>query len=330
MPTATVLAESLAVLPVFRFHPVAYPPFFWRKPMFNDDLHADAQALLPGRTTEAGATRRTALQAALGLGYAAAAAPIMAQTAIATPADGLTVGEVSFTVNGFKVPAYRAAPAGKTGLPVVLVIQEIFGVHEYIADTCRRFAKAGYLAIAPQLYARQGDATTYTDIAKLMAEVVSKVPDAQVMADLDGAVAWAAANGGDGARVGITGFCWGGRITWLYAAHGPVKAGVAWYGRLVGQASELTPKHPVDLAPILKAPVLGLYGEKDTGIPLDTVDKMKAALSSGSPQAKASEFVVYPDAPHAFHADYRASYRKEAAEDGWKRALAWFKTHGVV
>lgn len=254
----------------------------------------------------------------------------MAQTAIATPADGLTAGEVSFTVNGFKVPAYRAAPAGKTGLPVVLVIQEIFGVHEYIADTCRRFAKAGYLAIAPQLYARQGDPSQYTEIAKLMAEVVSKVPDAQVMADLDGAVQWAAANGGDAARVGITGFCWGGRITWLYAAHGPVKAGVAWYGRLVGQASELTPKHPVDIAPILKAPVLGLYGEKDTGIPLDTVDKMKAALAGGSPQAKASEFVVYPDAPHAFHADYRASYRKEAAEDGWKRALAWFKAQGVV
>ena len=196
--------------------------------MFNDDLHADARALLPGRTTEAGATRRTALQAALGLGYAAAAAPIMAQTAIATPADGLTVGEVSFTVNGFKVPAYRAAPAGKTGLPVVLVIQEIFGVHEYIADTCRRFAKAGYLAIAPQLYARQGDASAYTDIAKLMAEVVSKVPDAQVMADLDGAVAWATANGGDGARVGITGFCWGGRITWLYAAMAPSR--LAWRG----------------------------------------------------------------------------------------------------
>ena len=213
---------------------------------------------------------------------------------------------------------------------VVLVIQEIFGVHEYIADTCRRFAKAGYLAIAPQLYARQGDASAYTDIAKLMAEVVSKVPDAQVMADLDGAVAWATANGGDGTRVGITGFCWGGRITWLYAAHGPVKAGVAWYGRLVGQASELTPKHPVDLAPILKAPVLGLYGEKDTGIPLDTVDKMKAALAGGNAQAKASQFVVYPDTPHAFHADYRPSYRKGPAEDGWARALAWFKTHGVA
>ena len=299
-------------------------------PMPFDDLRSDVHSLLPGRSTEAGATRRTALQAALGLGYAAAAAPLMAQTAITTPADGLDAGTVSYEVNGFKVPAYRAAPAGKTGLPVVLVIQEIFGVHEYIADTCRRFAKAGYLAIAPELYARQGDPAMYGEMAKLMAEVVSKVPDAQVMADLDGAVQWAAAHGGDPARVGITGFCWGGRITWLYAAHGPVKAGVAWYGRLVGQASNLTPKHPVELAPILKAPVLGLYGEKDTGIPLDTIDKMKTALGQGTAAAKASQFVVYPDAPHAFHADYRASYRKEAAEDGWKRALAWFKAHGVV
>jgi carboxymethylenebutenolidase len=299
--------------------------------MLNEDARSDVNALLPGRATEAGTTRRTALQAAIGLGYAAAAAPLMAQTAIATPTDGLDAGEVSFTVGGFKVPAYRAAPAGKTGLPVVLVIQEIFGVHQYIADTCRRFAKAGYLAIAPQLYARQSDdPAAYAEVARLMAEVVSKVPDAQVMADLDGAVQWAGAHGGDLARVGITGFCWGGRITWLYAAHGPVKAGVAWYGRLVGQASNLTPKHPVELAPILKAPVLGLYGEKDTGIPLDTIDKMKTALASGTPVAKASQFVVYPDAPHAFHADYRASYRKEAAEDGWKRALAWFKAHGVV
>ena len=298
--------------------------------MLSDDHRQDTEALLPGRTTEAGATRRLALQTAIGLGYAAAATPLMAQTAIATPADGLTAGEISFTVGGFKVPAYRAAPAGKTGLPVVLVIQEIFGVHEYIADTCRRFAKAGYLAIAPDLYARQGDASKYTEAAKLMAEIVSKVPDAQVMADLDGAVAWATANGGDAARIGITGFCWGGRITWLYAAHGPVKAGVAWYGRLVGQGSDLTPKHPVDIAPILKAPVLGLYGEKDTGIPLDTIDKMKAALAGGTAAAKASEFVVYPDAPHAFHADYRPSYRKEAADDGWKRALAWFKANGVV
>ncbi len=203
-------------------------------------------------------------------------------------------------------------------------------MHEYIADVCRRFAKAGYLAIAPDLYARQGNAASYTEISKLMSELVSKVPDGQVMGDLDGAVKWAAANGGDAARVGVTGFCWGGRITWLYAAHGPVKAGVAWYGRLVGQSTDLTPKHPVDIAPILKAPVLGLYGEKDSGIPLDTVDKMKTALASGSAAAKVSEFVVYPDAPHAFHADYRPNYRKEAAEDGFKRTLAWFKTHGVI
>jgi carboxymethylenebutenolidase len=298
--------------------------------MLREDLKTEFNALLPGQSGEQGATRRAALQTALGLGYAAAAAPLMAQTAIKTPADGLTAGEVHYTVGGFQVPAYRAAPAGKTGLPVVLVIQEIFGVHEYIADVCRRFARAGYLAIAPELYARQGDPATYGEVAKLMAEVVSKVPDAQVLADLDGAVQWAGANGGDLARVGITGFCWGGRIVWLYAAHGPVKAGVAWYGRLVGQASELTPKHPVDVAPILKAPVLGLYGGADSGIPLDTIDKMKSVLAAGPAAAKASEFVVYPDTPHAFHADYRPSYRKEPAEDGWKRCLAWFKAQGVV
>ena len=298
-------------------------------PMPFDDLRSDVHSLLPGRSTEAGATRRTALQAALGQGYAAAAAPLMAQTAITTPADGLDAGTVSYEVNGFKVPAYRAAPAGKTGLPVVLVIQEIFGVHAYIADVCRRFARAGYLAIAPEMYARQGDPAQYSDIAKLMADVVAKVPDAQVMADLDGAVQWAAAHGGDAARVGITGFCWGGRTTWLYAAHGPVKAGVAWYGRLVGTDTLLTPKHPVELAAILKAPVLGLYGGQDSGIPLDTIDKMKAALASGSAAAKASEFVVYPDAPHAFHADYRPSFRQGPAEDGWKRTLAWFKANGV-
>ena len=298
-------------------------------PMPFDDLRSDARSLLPGRSTEAGTTRRTALQVALGLGYAAAAAPLMAQTAIKTPTDGLETGEITYTVEGFKVPAYRAAPAGKSNLPVVLVIQEIFGVHAYIADVCHRFARAGYLAIAPELYARQGDPAQYSEVARLMSEVVSKVPDAQVMADLDGAVQWAAAHGGDAARVGITGFCWGGRTTWLYAAHGPVKAGVAWYGRLVGNASALTPKQPVDIAALLKAPVLGLYGGQDTGIPLETVDKMKAALASGTAAAKASELVVYPDAPHAFHADYRASYRQDPAEDGWKRTLAWFKANGV-
>jgi carboxymethylenebutenolidase len=297
--------------------------------MRRDDLQNDFDSLLPGVSTEQGTTRRTALKAALGVGYAAAAAPLMAQTAIRTPSDGLTVGEITYEVDGFKVPAYRAAPAGRTGLPVVLVIHEIFGVHEYVADTARRFARAGYLAIAPELFARQGDPSEYGEIAKLQAEIVSKVPDAQVMADLDGALRGAAANGGDIGRVGITGFCWGGRITWLYAAHAPVRAGVAWYGRLVGSSTELAPHHPIDVAAGLKAPVLGLYGAADTGIPLDTVDKMKTALAAGSPAARASQFVVYPDAPHAFHADYRPSFRQGPAEDGWKRALAWFRTHGV-
>lgn len=294
--------------------------------MLHGDLRQDFDALVPAQ----GASRRSALQLMLGAGYAAAAAPVMAQQAIVTPADGLTAGEVSFTVDGTQVHAYRAAPQGRSGLPVVLVVSEIFGVHEYIADVCRRLAHAGYLAIAPELFARQGDPGAYGEVAKLMSEIIAKVPDAQVMADLDGAVRWAGAHGGDLQKVAITGFCWGGRITWLYAAHGPVKAGVAWYGRLVGQASALTPKQPADVAPILKAPVLGLYGEKDGGIPLDTVDKMKAALGAGSPAAKGSEFVVYPDAPHAFHADYRPSYRKEAAQDGWSRMLAWFKRHGVA
>nr|WP_297356935.1 dienelactone hydrolase family protein [uncultured Caldimonas sp.] len=274
-------------------------------------------------------SRRSFVKTAVGSGFAAAVLPVTAQT-IKTDADGLTVGEVTVMVGDFKMPAYRAQPAGKSNLPVVLVISEIFGVHEYIADVARRLAKLGYLAIAPELFVRQGDPQAYGEIAKLQAEVISKVPDAQVMGDLDATVAWARANGGDTSRLGITGFCWGGRITWLYAAHGPVKAGVAWYGRLVGNSTELTPKHPVELAGQLKAPVLGLYGGQDAGIPLDTVDKMKAALAAGSAAAKQSEFVVYPDAPHAFHADYRPSYRKEAAEDGWKRCTAWLKKHGVA
>ena len=302
--------------------------------MLQDDIKPELannefNSLLPGQTTEAGASRRTALKVALGVGYAASAMPIIAQTAIKTSSDGLKTGEVSYEVNGFKVPAYYAMPAGKTNCPVVLVVQEVFGVHEYIADTCRRFAKAGYLAIASELYARQGDPTKYGEIGKLIAEVVNKVPDAQVMADLDGAVKWAGANGGDTSQVAVTGFCWGGRITWLYAAQGPVKAGVAWYGRLVGTANDLMPQNPIDLATNLRAPVLGLYGEKDGGIPLDTVEKMKAALATGNAASKASQFVVYPDAPHAFHADYRPSYRKEAADDGFKRCLDWFKANGV-
>lgn len=298
--------------------------------MLREDLKSEFNSLVPGQTTEQGATRRTALKVALGVGYAATAMPIMAQTAIKTSSEGLKTGEVSYDVGGFKVPAYFAAPEGKTNLPVVLVIQEIFGVHEYIADTCRRFAKAGYLAIAPELYARQGDPTKYGEIAKLIAEVVNKVPDAQVMGDLDGAVKWAGTNGGNVDKVAVTGFCWGGRITWLYAAQGPVKAGVAWYGRMVGTPNDLMPKNPIDLAASMKAPVLGLYGEKDGGIPLDTLDKMKGVLATGNAASKAAQFVVYPDAPHAFHADYRPSYRKEAAEDGFKRCIEWFKANGVA
>jgi carboxymethylenebutenolidase len=303
--------------------------------MLNPDQKNDFNALLPGASSEAGASRRTALKAALGVGYAAAALPVMAQTAIKTPADGLRTGQTTYEVNGFKVPAFYAAPAGKTNLPVILVVQEIFGVHEYIADTARRFAKAGYLAIAPELYARQGDPRQYTEITKLLSELVSKVPDEQVMADLDGAVKWAGTNGGNTRKVGITGFCWGGRIAWLYAEQSKnVKAAVAWYGRLVGTPSPLTPKNPVDLAASLKAPVLGLYGGQDSGIPLTTINQMKDALAEagqkGTAAARASEFVVYPKASHAFHADYRPSYDKEAAEDGFKRALVWFKSHGVA
>jgi carboxymethylenebutenolidase len=295
------------------------------------DAMTQTQSLLNSQSGDHTATRRTALKAALGVGYAATVGTAVAQTAIKTSSDGLTAGEFGVDVNGFKVRAYRAAPAGKTNLPVVLVIQEIFGVHEYIADTCRRFAKLGYMAIAPELFDRQGDPTKYNVMADLMKEVVSKVPDAQVMGDLDAMVKWAGTNGGDASKVAITGFCWGGRITWLYAAHSKsVKAGVAWYGRLVGAASDLTPKHPVDVAGSLNGPVLGLYGSADAGIPVDTVEKMKAALKDGSAAAKKSEFVVYEGAPHAFHADYRPSYRKEPAEDGFAQALAWFKANGVA
>ncbi len=291
----------------------------------------DTQALLNSKDASA-PTRRLALQTALGLGYAASAAPLMAQTAVKTSSEGLIEGEVVIDVNGFKMPAYRSAPKGKSNLPVVLVISEIFGVHEYIADVTRRFAKAGYLAIAPELFVRQGDPSSYGEMGKLIAEVISKVPDAQVMADLDATLQWAGKNGGNANRAAITGFCWGGRITWLYAAHNPkLKAGVAWYGRVEGQTNANNPKHPVDLAVQLKAPVLGLYGGEDAGIPVTSVNNMKEVLalaaSRGNKAAKASEFVLYPDAPHAFHADYRPSYRAAPATDGWNRALAWFKQH---
>jgi carboxymethylenebutenolidase len=290
-------------------------------------IEQDVDSLAPGRAF----SRRAFVRTSVGSGFAAAVLPVVAQTTIKTDTSGLTAGEVTIPVGDFKMPAYRAAPAGKANAPVVLVISEIFGVHEHIADVARRFAKAGYFAVAPELFVRQGDAGSYGEISKLIAEVVSKVPDAQVMGDLDATTAWAKGQGADAGKLAITGFCWGGRITWLYDAHNPaVKAGVAWYGRLVGASNPLQPTHPVEVAAKLNGPVLGLYGAADSGIPLDTVEQMKAALAKGGAAAKKSEFVVYPEAPHAFHADYRPSYRKEAAEDGWKRCLAWFKANGVA
>ena len=297
---------------------------------FDTDCHADFHTLVPAVSPLARLNRRQFVGRGVGTGFAAAVLPVSAQT-IKTSSAGLLTGEVTVPVNGFQMPAYRAAPAGRTGLPLVLVVSEVFGVHEYIADVTNRLAQAGYFAVAPELFVRQGDAAGYGEIAKLLAEVVNKVPDAQVMADLDATLAWAGAEGADTTKTAITGFCWGGRITWLYCAHNPaVKAGVAWYGRLVGTPSALTPVNPVDVALRLAAPVLGLYGGQDPGIPLHTVDRMKAALATGSAAAKTSEVVIYPDAPHAFHADYRPSYRQPAAEDGWRRTLAWFKAHGVA
>jgi carboxymethylenebutenolidase len=273
-------------------------------------------------------TRREFVITTLAAGFALAVQPVSAQT-ITTDATGLNAGEVKIPVTDGQIPAYRAMPARGGPFPVVLVVQEIFGVHEHIQDVCRRFAKLGYLAVAPELYARQGDVSKMPDAQEIFSKVVSKVPDAQVLADLDRTVDWAKKTGrGDVHRLGITGFCWGGRIVWLYAAHSPqLKAGVAWYGRLVGQATDLTPQHPIDLAANLKAPVLGLYGEADTSIPVETIERMRKALqAAGSP----SQIVVYPDTPHGFHADYRPSYRKQPAQDGWKRLQEWFKKYGVA
>jgi carboxymethylenebutenolidase len=259
-------------------------------------------------------------------GYAFAVRPISAET-IATTSEGLVAGDVRIAAAGREIPAYRAMPSGGKTHPVVLVVHEIFGVHEYVRDVCRRLAKRGYLAVAPDLYARHGDVKGLSSIDEIR-EVVSKVPDEQVLADLDATAKWAASENGDASRLAVTGFCWGGRVTWMYAAHNPtLKAGVAWYGRLVGGASELTPRHPIDVAPLLKVPVLGLYGGDDAGIPLDTVERMREALAKGK---SGSEIVVYPGAPHAFHADYRPSYRKEAAEDGWRRMLEWLHRHGAA
>lgn len=285
-------------------------------------MDADLLSLMP----KVDFTRRGFVATTLISGFTVAAGPVMAQTAIKTDSAGLTAGPVRIPVADGEMHAYRAMPAQGGPFPTVLVVQEIFGVHEYIQDICRRFAKLGYLAVAPDLYQRQGDMSKITDVQGAIA-IAGKVPDAQVMSDLDATAAWCRANKGDPARLGVTGFCWGGRITWLYAAHNPsLKAAVAWYGRIVGQPSALTPKNPIDLAAEVKAPVLGLYGAADQGIPVDTVRQMENALAAAG---KPAQFIIYDGAPHAFHADYRPSFRKDAAEDGWKQAVAWFKMHGV-
>lgn len=265
-------------------------------------------------------------------GFALAVQPVSADALIQTEDTGLVTGEVRIAVADGDLRVWRARPRAPGPYPIVLVVQEIFGLHEHIRDICRRFAQLGYLAIAPDLYARHGDPTGYADIKTLIADVVAKVPDAEVMADLDAVARWAVANGGDPGRLAVTGFCWGGRIVWLYAAHNPaLKAGVAWYGGLARPATAQTPQQPVDLVDSLKAPVLGLYGAADSGIPNGDVERMQTLLAeSKTPAAVQSEIVLYPDTPHGFHADYRPSYRPQQARDGWARLLAWFERHGAA
>ncbi|MDY7577571.1 dienelactone hydrolase family protein [Herbaspirillum sp. RTI4] len=292
-----------------------------------NDVQRDLDSLVGTNALFEDGNRRAFLKTALGASFAAAVSPVMAQTVIHTDSVGLEVFEVGVMVDGQRVPAYVAKPAGKTHLPVVLVISEIFGVHAHIADIARRFAKQGYLAIAPELFIRQGDPSAYPTITELNEKIISKTPDAQVLGDLDAYVDWAKDNGGDMKRLGINGFCWGGRITWLYCAHNPqVKAGVVWYGKPEGEKSALMPANPIDIAATLKVPVLGMYGGKDAGIPVASVQRLKAALEAAGNR---SEFVVFPNSGHAFNADYRPSYVAADAKDGWQRALTWLRSHGV-
>lgn len=271
-------------------------------------------------------SRRQALGAgaAAAAGFALAAGPVSA-AAIQTDTQGLEAGWVQVPTGDRAVPAYRAKPAGGGPRPVIIVVQEIFGVHAWIQDIVRRFAKAGYYAIAPDCYVRQGDATKVADIPTLVRTIVSKVPDTQVMSDLDATAAFSATDGGNAEQLGVTGFCWGGRITWLYTAHNPaVKAGVAWYGRLRGEPNSLQPTYPVDVAGQLKGPVLGLYGGQDKGIPLEDVEAMRVALAQAN---SPSQIIVYPEAEHGFLADYRPSYNQQAATAAWKETLSWFGKH---
>ena len=269
----------------------------------------------------------------MGIGFVAASEPVMA-AAIETDFTGIKAGEQMIPVGSFQMPAYVSRPEkAKGSLPIVIIASEIFGVHEYIADVTRRFAKLGYLAIAPEFFTRAGDPNTYGTIAEIQKNIVAPTGDTQVLNDLQAALVWAGKNGGNLKKVGVTGFCWGGRITWLSATLPQVKAGVAWYGRVIGEKTEGNPRHPVDIAADLKAPVLGLYGGADTGISLESVEQMREALAKAAPKnpaAKASRFEIYPDAPHAFHADYRATYREGPAKDGWEKCIAWFKQNGVA
>ena len=264
--------------------------------------------------------------AAAAAGYTLAAGPVRADV-IKTDTNGLTAGDTKIKVADGDMPGYFARPNGVSNPPVVLVAMEIFGLHEYIKDVTRRLAKLGAFAVAPDYYFRKGDLTAITDIPRLMPLVNSK-PDAELLSDLDSTVAWAKSQGGDTGRLGIVGFCRGGRTVWEYAAHsGALKAGVAFYGSLVDPANPAWPKSPLQLVPEMKAPVLGLYGEADAGIPVAQIEQMKAALAAGG---KTAEFKIYPGAPHGFHADYRASYRKEAAEDAWNQMQAWFRKNKVL
>ncbi len=270
---------------------------------------------------------KATVKTTLAAGFALAVQPVSAQT-IHTDMKGLTAGEISIPTSDGHIPGYAARPAGNGTFPTILVVQEIFGVHEHIRDVCRRFAKRGYLAVAPELYYREGDVSQIADIGTIVSTVVSKVPDAQVMTDLDSAVQWAQHSGqGNVQKLGITGFCWGGRIVWLYAAHNPqVKAAVAWYGHILGQPNPLHPTNPIDIAAKLHAPVLGLYGGLDQGITQDSLAQMRTALAKAH---NPSQIISYPDAGHGFHADYRPGYNANDATDGDKKMYAWFHTHGV-
>jgi len=272
--------------------------------------------------------RRDFLVKKLAVGFALAVQPIAAQTAITTDAAGLVAGEVKIPVKDGTIPGYRACPVKGRLFPTVLVVQEIFGVHEHIKDICRRLAHSGYCAVAPELFARQGDVSKMSNVQEIVSSVVSKVPDAQVLSDLDATIAWAGKSShADTSRIAIAGFCWGGRIVWLYAANSAiVKAGAAWYGRLEGDKTQMTPRNPIDYAGSFRAPVIGFYAGKDAGIPTESVAKMRSVLSIvGDP----SQMVVYPEAQHGFNADYRPSYDKTAATDAWKKMLDWFKKYGV-